>query len=276
MRIAGWIPRARSRSSLRASPASSPALRISSAASGSPFFSARLGHPQGQRERDEPLLGAVVKVALDAPRPASAVVMIRERAPELRDLSGQLGVGVRAEQHLGEEGVEAAQLPERRDAHEGDHQPERHEQERSPSVSTWCGSRPWIPSGVDQYQAGAAIHETASSSTTATAVNDTMPSGSWSSRKTQSFQVAGSPRRVLIRRDQPASRGSGLYGSSISTPVSAPIRRRVGGPRASATRTGSDEDRDADQRDRCTEVDRGSLVTRNVNHAIPSGSAITR
>jgi hypothetical protein len=144
----------------------------------------------------------------------------------------------------------------------------------SPSVST-CVIPSSIPSGVDQYQAGAAIHETASPSTTAAAVNDTMPSGSWSSRKTRSFQVAGSPRRVLIRRDQPASRGSGLYGSSISTPVSAPIRRRsrpASQRHANRVPTRIGMPTSVIAVPRPTEI----AVTRNVNHAIPSGSAITR
>ena len=61
------MPRARSRSSFRARLASSPAWRTRSNGGRVAVDRALLGHTQVQGERDEPLLRAVVKVALEAP-----------------------------------------------------------------------------------------------------------------------------------------------------------------------------------------------------------------
>ena len=132
-----------------------------------------------------------------------------------------------------------------------------------------------MPSGTDQYHAGAAIQLTASPSTTAAIVNEAIPSGSCSRRKTRSFQVAGSRRRVPIRRDQPASRGSGLYGCWISTPVSALIRRRSSSANQRQAyivpiRIGIPTSVMAVPSP--TEI----AVTRNVNQTMPSGRAISR
>ena len=85
VRMAGWMPRARSRSSFSARLASSPARRTSSAAAGSPVHGALLGHAQVQRERHEPLLCAVVQVALDpAPLGVGRGDDARARVLELR------------------------------------------------------------------------------------------------------------------------------------------------------------------------------------------------
>ena len=121
------MPRARSRSSLSASPASSPAWRTSSAASGSPSGGALLGHPQRQRQRHEALLGAVVEVALDAP--PLGVRRLDDRASGRR--AGRTSaavtrrVDVRAEQHLRVARVEAAECAQRRDAEQQHGRPER-------------------------------------------------------------------------------------------------------------------------------------------------------
>src|SRR5580698_7245293 len=66
VRMAGWMPRASSRSSTRASFASLLADSRSESSSGSVA-----GHPEGQAERDESLLGAVVQVTF---QPASGGV----------------------------------------------------------------------------------------------------------------------------------------------------------------------------------------------------------
>ena len=67
VRIAGWIPRASSRSSWMAS--FSSAAASSAAAIASSFraggLEARSQQPERERQRDEPLLGAVVEVALE-------------------------------------------------------------------------------------------------------------------------------------------------------------------------------------------------------------------
>ena len=92
---------------------------------------ALLGHPQVEGERHEPLLCAVVEVALDA---AALVVGrgddARARVLELRHLRGELRVGVRPEQLHREPAVEAAERSERGDPDQQNQGPEGHQRER--------------------------------------------------------------------------------------------------------------------------------------------------
>ena len=130
------MPRARSRSSFSASWASSPAWRTSSAAPGSPASDALLGHAQVQRERHEPLLRAVVQVALDPPplgvrRGDDA----RARVLELVHLGGERGVGVRAEQLAGEPPVQPRERVQARYAEQQDQRAERHGGDRARASS---------------------------------------------------------------------------------------------------------------------------------------------
>ena len=64
---AGWIPRASSRSSSSDWESSSPAELTSCSASAGSRADAALDHPQLERDGDEPLLRAVVEVALEPP-----------------------------------------------------------------------------------------------------------------------------------------------------------------------------------------------------------------
>ena len=79
VRTAGWMPRASSRSSSSASASSSlaPVRIVVGRVRVEPEL--RLREPQRERERDEPLLGAVVEVALEPPRSASPASTMRAR-----------------------------------------------------------------------------------------------------------------------------------------------------------------------------------------------------
>ena len=96
---AGWIPRASSRRSSRAAASSSrAATRTSSAPAGSELH-LRLREPQRERQRDEPLLGAVVEVPLEpAPRFVAGLDDPGSRRSDLLLLLPALGdVGARDE-----------------------------------------------------------------------------------------------------------------------------------------------------------------------------------
>ena len=92
---------------------------------------ALLGHSQVQRERHQPLLGAVVEVPLDAP---PLVVCRRDdaraRVLELRHLRGELGVGIRAEQLQREPAVESSEGAQGGDPDEQDERTEGHQRKR--------------------------------------------------------------------------------------------------------------------------------------------------
>ena len=90
-----------------------------------------LRHAQIEGERDEPLLGAVVEVALDAP-PLAVGGGDDPRAGvlELRHAGGEHRVGVRAEQQAGEPGVEPPERSQRRDAEQQDQRAQRRDGER--------------------------------------------------------------------------------------------------------------------------------------------------
>ncbi len=96
-----------------------------------PLLGALLGHPQGERQRYEALLGPVVEVALEA---AALGVGGGDHAglgaAQLRHLGGQLRVLVRAEQLQGEPAVQAAERAERGDSGEEQKGAERHERQR--------------------------------------------------------------------------------------------------------------------------------------------------
>ena len=97
------MPRASSRSS--ASPwarSSCAAERTSRAACGS-VSSLRADHAQPERDRDEPLLGAIMQVALEPP--ALGVADLHDARPG----GGQLRVGVRVGQRLGDQVGEVAE-----------------------------------------------------------------------------------------------------------------------------------------------------------------------
>ena len=97
MRIAGWIPRASSRSSSRPSASSSLACASSSRRRRGSPGSLRLGEPKAERERDEALLGAVVEVPLEPP-PLGVAGLDDARARR-----GQLLAGLRVAQRDGDE-----------------------------------------------------------------------------------------------------------------------------------------------------------------------------
>ena len=97
MRIAGWTPRASSRSSETATCSSATApVRTRSHVRVDPAAEPALGRAQIERERDEPLLGAVVDVPLD---PAPLLVARGDDAParllHLHELRAHLGVQTR-------------------------------------------------------------------------------------------------------------------------------------------------------------------------------------
>ena len=94
MRTAGWMPRASSRSS--AGGLRQLVARLRRAARRPPSGSVvqrRARQPQVQRERDEPLLGAVVEVALEpAPLVVAGLDDARARGAQLLEPGAQLGL----------------------------------------------------------------------------------------------------------------------------------------------------------------------------------------
>ena len=93
VRIAGWMPRASSRSSASAVASRSDSSSISGAAVR--VLHARLEHPQLERERHELLLRAVVQVALDPP--ARGVAGLHDPQPRHAQLlHARLQVGLQA------------------------------------------------------------------------------------------------------------------------------------------------------------------------------------
>ena len=196
-----------------------------------------LGHPQVERERHEPLLRAVVKVALDAaPLGVGGGDDARARVLELRHLGGELGVGVRAEQLLGEPAVQPAEgarpgMPtSRTSAPTG--------RPRAPRRA--CPPRASRPVTVRERPVveRARTAPSPSRAPSPRPRSDRIPSGSWSSRKARSFQVAGSARRAGKRRPPAHAHGIGPVGARDLDADERPMRRRST-PRASATPTRS-------------------------------------
>ena len=97
MRIAGWIPRASSRSSSRPSASSSLACASSSAAASGSAGQLRLGEAKAESERDEALLCTIVKVPLE-PLPLGVAGLDDARARR-----GQLLAGLRVCERDGDE-----------------------------------------------------------------------------------------------------------------------------------------------------------------------------
>ena len=93
MSTTGWMPRASSRSSAVAAASSSIASSSSSAVVAGSRLELVARQPQVHRQRHQPLLGAVVEVALDpAPLRVAGLDDPRPRGAQLLDLGPQLGV----------------------------------------------------------------------------------------------------------------------------------------------------------------------------------------
>ena len=231
------MPRARSRSSFSARFASSPAWRTSSTAAGSPSSARCSAIRRFSASATSRCCAPSWRSRSMRRRSASAAAMMRERAScELGHLGGQLRVGVRAEQLRREPAVQAAERAQRRDPDEQDQRAERHSAIASPSVSTPIQSIQ-SPSGSARSRAGANSRPSPKPSTATVTVKLRIPSGSWSSRKARSFQVAGSAEAGReARPPAPAHRVGPVRARDLRCRRGA----RSGGARgrrASATRT---------------------------------------
>ena len=252
------MPRARSRSSASASPASSPALRTRSAASASPLAARCSARPQRQRERHQPLLRAVVQVALE---PAALGVGRGDHAgagvAQVGHLRGQLGVLVGAEQlRSRRSALSRPSAAQRRDADEQRAAPRRHEQQHAREVADHrCVAGPVVDPDLDHRREDAARSPPAM--TAIASANVTIPIGRRRIRKTRSFQVAGSTtyvrRRVEKRRVRRAPAGTAA-GSRTPSRRSMSQRSTLGEPAPGEQHP--DQDRDADQRDQRAEAER--------------------
>ena len=104
MRIAGWIPRASSRSSSSAGGELGRSARELAARPRRISFDQGVQEPQAQGERHEPLLGSIVEVALQTP-PLDVA-----RLDDPRPRGGEALVGVGVGQRLGDQVREVAEL----------------------------------------------------------------------------------------------------------------------------------------------------------------------
>jgi hypothetical protein len=217
---------------------------------------ALLGHPQRERQRHEPLLRAVVEVALDAA--ALGVGRLddaRAGVAQVGHLRGDGGVVVGAEQHHRVARVEPPQCAQRRDAEREHHRPERDEQQRLPElihakqpVVQPVGDGP-VPERQEDAVDARAEH----------GGGDDQRHQAERELQQQEDQVL--PRRRIGQARAQAHPPGGVLGCG---PVRvrdrhpgqhadhAPLRLREAAPRVDR----SDQDRDADQRDREAYADR--------------------